>query len=137
MNVYIHSDLTGEIIKAFYQVYNTLGFGFLEKVYQNALLHELRKSGFEAEAQRRLSVFYDGMIVGEFFADIIVNETVVLELKSAKVILDAHKAQTLNYLKATQLELALILNFGPDPQIARIVHQTAKQNKKKIRENLS
>jgi GxxExxY protein len=115
----LHEELTGKIIGAFYTVYNTLGHGFLEKVYENALVLELRKQGMIAEQQKRIDVFYAGQRVGEYFADIIVEGCVVLELKAAEAIAPEHEAQLINYLKGTALEVGLLLNFGPKPQFVR------------------
>jgi len=122
MATYKHSELTSEIINAFYAVYNILGYGFLEKVYEKALMHELIKRGFQVAAQVPIKVYYDGVIVGEYFADLFVNDIVIIEIKTAESISDAHKAQLLNYLKATSKEVGLILNFGPTPQISRKVN---------------
>ncbi len=119
---YKHTELTSEIINAFYAVYNILGYGFLEKVYEKALLHELIKRGFQVLAQVPIKVYYDGVVVGENFFDLVVNDIVIIELKTAEAISDAHKAQLLNYLKATGKEVGLILNFGPTPQISRKVN---------------
>ncbi|GAB4578014.1 MAG: GxxExxY protein [Anaerolineales bacterium] len=119
---YKHSELTSAIINAFYVVYNTLGYGFLEKVYEKALIHELTKRGFQVAAQVPIKVYYDGVIVGEYFADLIVNDILIIELKTTEFISDAHKAQLINYLKATGKEIGLILNFGPEPQISRKVN---------------
>ncbi len=119
---YKHSELTSQIINAFYVVYNTLGYGFLEKVYEKALIHELTKRGFQVAAQVPIKVYFDGVIVGEYFADLVVNDIVIIELKTAEIISDAHKAQLINYLKATGKEVGLILNFGPEPQISRKVN---------------
>jgi len=121
-----HRDLTDKIINAFYEVYNTLGYGFLEKVYENALAHELRKRGFKVVQQAPIHVHYDGVIVGEYYADLVVNDAVILELKSVEAILDDHKAQLLNYLKATDIDVGLALNFGPRPQISRKVFEIAR-----------
>jgi len=121
-----HRDLTDKIINAFYGVYNTLGYGFLEKVYENALAHELRKRGFKVVQQAPIHVNYDGVIVGEYYADLVVNDAVILELKSVEAILDDHKAQLLNYLKATDIDVGLALNFGPRPQISRKVFEIAR-----------
>ena len=128
---YKHSDLTGEIINAHYQVYNVLGYGFLEKVYENALVHELRKRGYDVGQQMPVKVSYDEFVVGEYYADMIVNEVVILELKSVETINEAHSAQLINYLKATGIEVGLILNFGPNPQIARKIFDEAKSDKRK------
>ncbi|HYJ92682.1 MAG TPA: GxxExxY protein [Pyrinomonadaceae bacterium] len=99
MSKLLHSDLTGQIIKSFYEVYNALGYGFLEKVYENALGYELRQAGLVVEQQRPITVYYKGIAVGEYFADIFVNNLVLLELKTAERIIDAHEAQLLNYLR--------------------------------------
>ena len=107
-----HQELTEEIIGCAYRVYNKMGFGFLESVYEKCMLIELRKAGLEVESQRHLTVFYGNEIVGEFIADIIVNDTVILELKSAKQIIKAHEVQLVNYLVATGKPVGLILNFS-------------------------
>jgi GxxExxY protein len=104
--------LTERIIGCAFKVSNALGCGFLEKVYENALVHELRKQGLKAEAQRAINVYYDGILVGEFFADILVEETVLLELKATNDHAAVFTAQCLNYLKATGKPLCLLLNFG-------------------------
>jgi GxxExxY protein len=124
---YKHSDLTSAIINAFYHVYNELGYGFLEKVYENALAHELRKRGFTVAQQAPLQVTYDGIVVGSYFADILVNNSVILELKAADGIAEEHEAQLLNYLKASQIDIGLLLNFGPRPQIKRKIFETARE----------
>ena len=108
-----------EILDAFYEVYNQLGYGFLERVYQNALFFELKEKGLNVSAQRRCPVYYKGRVVGEYFSDIIVNELVIIELKACENILANHIAQLQNYLKASNIELGLILNFGPKPQMHR------------------
>ena len=126
MTTYIHSGLTREIIDCFYHVYNQLGYGFLEKVYENALCHELRKRGFVAVQQAPIVVWYDGIKVGEYYADILVEDKVLLELKSVSSLADEHTAQLLNYLKATGKEIGLLLNFGPKPDVRRKIFQTAR-----------
>jgi len=107
-----HRDLTEEIIGCAYSVYNKMGFGFLESVYEKCMLIELYKAGLKAESQKHLTVCYENEIVGEFIADIIVNDTVILELKSAKQIIKAHEVQLVNYLVATGKPVGLILNFS-------------------------
>ena len=107
------------MINSFYTVYNTLGYGFLEKVYENALIHELKKRGLRVQQQMPIHVYYDGELVGEYFADLLVEDKVILELKAAEDIAAQHKAQLLNYLKATEIEVGLLLNFGPEPKFAR------------------
>ena len=107
-----HSDLTEKIIGSAYTVYNKMGFGFLESVYENALLVELRKQGIAAESQRRIDVFYEDEIVGHFVADIAVEEKVILELKSVKNLNEAHEVQLVNYLVATSTPVGLLIDFG-------------------------
>lgn len=119
MQEYLYQDLTSEIISCFYKVYNTLGFGFLEKVYENALLIELNKSGLISERQKPIKVQYEDQIVGEYFADIIVNNKIILELKAIESLTEEHELQLINYLKATNIELGLLLNFGKKPEIRR------------------
>lgn len=96
------------------QVHNTLGFGFLEKIYENSLMVLLKREGITAKQQAPITVYFEGENVGEYFADILIEDKIVLELKSGEKIVDAHRAQTLNYLKATGLNLAIILNFGKE-----------------------
>lgn len=114
-----HSDLTESIIEAFYRVYNILGYGFLERVYENALLIELEKMGIPVKAQCPIQVLYEGSIVGEYFADLLVQESVIVEIKAARNLCPEHEAQLLNYLKATHIEIGLLMNFGPKPEIKR------------------
>ncbi|MBI5485434.1 MAG: GxxExxY protein [Deltaproteobacteria bacterium] len=123
----LHSDITDGILKAFYKVYNALGYGFLEKVYENALLIELVNSGFQVLQQHPIQVFYEKRQVGEYFADLIVNDLVVLELKAAECLRDEHATQLINYLKATQKEVGLLFNFGPKPEFKRIVFTNSFQ----------
>ncbi len=117
----IHEELSDKILGAFYEVYHHLGFGFLEKVYQNAMFLELNARGLEVVAQQRCAVFYKNREVGEFFSDIIVNQTIILELKACDTIAKEHISQLQNYLKASDIELGFILNFGPKPQFFRKV----------------
>jgi GxxExxY protein len=121
-----HRALTETVIHAFYEVYNTLGYGFLEKVYENALTHELRKGGLTVVQQAPIKVYYDGAVVGEYFADLLVNDLIILELKAVETLAPAHEAQLLNYLRATRYEVGLILNFGPKAQIRRKIYDIAK-----------
>jgi GxxExxY protein len=115
----LHENLTEKIIKCFYNVYNTLGFGFLEKVYENALLIELKKEGLNVSKQFPIKVYYNNCVVGEYFADITVNDCIILELKAAEVLIEEHELQLINYLKATEIEIGLLLNFGKKPEIRR------------------
>jgi GxxExxY protein len=117
----LHEELTNTVICAFYNVYNVLGHGFLEKVYENALAIELKKSGLSVTQQEGVRVFYDGTQVGDYFADITVNGLVILELKAAESLKNEHFAQLTNYLKATDKEVGLLLNFGRKPEFKRIL----------------
>ncbi|MFK7906206.1 MAG: GxxExxY protein [Chitinophagales bacterium] len=123
MSNYLHSDLTGKVINAFYTVYNKLGYGFLEKVYENAMMIELRNMGISVHKQFPITVYYEGEDVGKYFADIMVEEKVIIELKAHSTLLEEHEAQLLNYLKATEIEVGLLLNFGKKPQIARKIFE--------------
>ena len=119
-------ELTETIIGCAYGVANVLGNGFLEKVYENALAHELRKRGFQVEQQRAIPVYYDQVVVGEYLGDLLVEHNVLVELKAVKNIEDIHKAQCIHYLKATGLQLCLLINFGtPRVQVKRIVNNVA------------
>ncbi len=122
-----YSDLTDKIIKVFFTVYNQLGHGFLEKVYENAMLTELKKAGLYAERQVPIKVYYDQQEIGDYYADIIVNQLVILELKATQTIASAHEAQLVNYLKATQIEVGLLLNFGLKPELKRKVFLNANK----------
>ena len=122
-----YADLTEKIIAAFYRVYNTLGYGFNEKVYENALAHELRKLGMTVEQQREIQVYYDGQLVGNYAVDLLVNGLVTLELKAARELCNEHEAQLLNYLKATRVEVGLLLNFGVEPTIKRKVFDNERK----------
>ena len=108
----IYKDLSYKVVGLAMQVHTELGYGFLEKVYENALMILLNENGIKAEQQVPIKVYFHGQIVGEYVADILVENSIILELKAQEKIADAHKAQTLNYLKATNLKLALLLNFG-------------------------
>jgi len=123
MNADEKQDPTTErIIGCAFTVANTLGYGFLEKVYENALAFELRKAGLNVEQQKALTVHYSGIVVGDYFADLVVNESIIVELKSVRAIDESHVAQCLNYLKATQQQRGLILNFSPQRvEIRRLV----------------
>jgi GxxExxY protein len=116
--------LSGDVIGCAFTVLNTLGVGFLEKVYENALAYELRKSGLAVAQQRGVSVTYDGIVVGEYFIDLMVEQTLLVELKSVKALEEMHRAQCVNYLKASRLPLCLLLNFGkPRLEIKRVANR--------------
>jgi GxxExxY protein len=120
----VHSkELTEIIIGCAYTIANTLGNGFLEKVYENALAYELREKGFHVEQQRKIPVHYDGIVVGEYYSDLLVEENIMVELKAISALEDIHKAQCLHYLKATGIEICMLINFGtPKVQIKRIIN---------------
>ena len=122
-----HEQVTSLIIKSFYKVYNTLGFGFLEKVYQNALYLELLSEGLLVHKQRQINVFYHTQLVGEYYADLVVNEVVIVELKAHECLLEEHDNQLINYLKATEIEVGLLLNFGTKPEIRRKIFDNDKK----------
>jgi GxxExxY protein len=122
-----NQELTDAVLGAFYDVYNTLGYGFLEKVYENALSIELRKLGLAAVQQVPINVYYNGAIVGEYFADILVDGKVIIEVKSTQALAPEHEAQLLNYLRGTDLEVGLLLNFGPKPQFRRKVYDNTRK----------
>jgi len=129
MNNIKHQAITEKIINSFYTVYNILGYGFLEKVYENAMLIELRKTGLDVVPQAPIKVFYNDQIVGEYFADLIVGNSVIVELKATAKLSVEHEAQLLNYLKATKHEVGLLLNYGPKPELKRKVYDnTMKGN---------
>ncbi len=114
-----HTELTEKIIKIFYKVYNKLGYGFLEKIYEKAMVIEFERENIPAISQSPINVIYDNEIIGEYFADILVDNKVIVEIKATKNLILEHEAQLLNYLKATDIEVGLLLNFGPKPQIKR------------------
>jgi GxxExxY protein len=115
------SEVTEKVIGCAYKVSNALGCGFLEKVYENALAHELRKAGFRVDQQERVKVFYDGVEVGYYDADLIVEGKLIIEVKALRTLEDSHKAQCLNYLKATGNRLGLLINFGsPRVEVRRV-----------------
>jgi GxxExxY protein len=122
-----HQELSERIIKAFYKVYNTLGYGFLEKVYENALYIELALDGFAVERQKKIDVYYLGQRVGEYFADIIVEDLIIIELKAHDALIEEHENQLINYLKATEIEVGLLLNCGKKPEIRRKVFDNDKK----------
>ena len=116
-----YKELTEKIIEIFYRVYNKLGYGFLEKVYENAMMIEFKKDGIHAVPQAAIQVVYEGEVIGEYFADIMVENKVIVEIKAAKSLASENEAQLLNYLKATNIEVGLLLNFGRKPEIKRKV----------------
>ena len=121
MAEYKHKELTGEIINAAHTVHNELGYGFLEKVYHKSLFIELSKRGYSVEFEKPIEVRYDNQVVGEFFAGLLVENKVVVEVKAAGKYANVFEAQLLNYLKAMGLEVGLIINFGPSVEVKRMV----------------
>lgn len=117
-----HESLTEAVIKIYYQVYNELGYGFLEKVYQNAFYLALKQGGFMVEAQRKIKVWFRNVEVGEYFADLVVNDLIILELKADEALVKEHEAQLLNYLRGTDMEVGLLFNFGKKPEFRRKVY---------------
>lgn len=115
----LYSQTTDKIIKAYYKVYNALDYGFLEKVYEKALAIEIRKQGLNCVSQFPIKVHYDDSIVGEYFADILVGNQVIIELKAAETICKEHEIQLINYLRATNIKVGLLLNFGKKPEFSR------------------
>jgi GxxExxY protein len=114
-----HSRITDHVICCYYNVYNKLGYGFLEKVYEKALLIELKGRDVSAVPQHPIIVHYEGHIIGEYFSDLLVENKVIVEIKATRNFLPEHDAQLLNYLKATDIEVGLLLNFGPKPEVRR------------------
>ncbi len=123
----LYEELTSDIINAFYKVYNALGYGFLEKVYENALAMELSQRSHEVKQQIPIQVYYESQMVGEYFADMLIDGKVVLELKAAENLAREHEAQLTNYLKATKIEVGLLLNFGREPQFKRKIYSNSKK----------
>ncbi|MGC9375619.1 MAG: GxxExxY protein [Bacteroidales bacterium] len=116
---YLHQDITQKITKGFYKVYNTLGYGFLERVYQKALMIELIKMGFICQEEAPVKVFYDGTNVGDYRADLIVDNKVIVENKASETLCEEHEYQLINYLKATEIEVGLLFNFSKKPEFKR------------------
>lgn len=122
-----HEDLTGDIIKAFYEVYNELQYGFLEKVYENAMVIELRLRGFKVIPQKKTEVYYKMNNVGEYYTDLLVNDLVIIELKAAESLVPEHESQLVNYLRATNIEVGLLMNFGKKPEFKRKVYDNSRK----------
>ena len=122
-----HEQLTEKIIQAFYKVYNTLGYGFLERVYENAMFIELTAMGYKVEKQKKILLQYFGNIVGDYNADMIVEDIVTVELKANECLVEENENQLINYLKATNIEVGLLLNFGRKPQINRKIFDNDKK----------
>ena len=123
----LYSEITDKIINSFYKVYNVLGYGFLEKVYENALVIELERAGFAVLQQQNIKVYYENEVVGDYFADIIVNDLIILEIKAPEGLRDENKAQLINYLKATNKEVGLLFNFGKKPDFKRAIFSNERK----------
>jgi GxxExxY protein len=122
-----HAHLTRTIIGVFFEVYNELGFGFLESVYKEAMTIALEVTGLKVEKEFGLEACFRGHVVGSFKVDLLVNQCVIVELKAVRALGPAHEAQTLNYLRAGVLEVGLLLNFGPEPQIRRLAYSNERK----------
>lgn len=118
----LHKEISKSILQVFYEVYNELGYGFLEKVYQNAMYFELISQGYKVEAQKQIKVYFKNRVVGEFYADLLIDDTIIVELKACECLIGSHVAQLMNYLKATKIEVGLVLNFGETPDFKRLVY---------------
>jgi GxxExxY protein len=125
---YLYSELSDNIINCFYKVYNTLGFGFLEKIYQKSLEIELRKNGLMFESQYPVKVYYDNSIVGEYYADIFIESKIIVEIKAIEILVKESELQLINYLKSTNVEVGLLLNFGKKPEVKRRVFTNNKKS---------
>ncbi|HLN74089.1 MAG: GxxExxY protein [Methylococcaceae bacterium] len=117
----LYKEITEKIIKGYFNVYNTLGYGFLEKVYENAMALELHELGLEVKCQYPIAVFYNSKKIGDYFADMLINNRVILELKASKHLMEEHECQLINYLKATNIEVGLLMNFGKEAEYKRKV----------------
>lgn len=125
----LYQEKTELIIKCFYSVYNTLGHGFLEQVYENALCLELSAWGFTCEKQKPITVYYKDAKVGSYYADIIIDGTIILELKAAESLRQEHEFRLINYLKATEIEVGLLFNFGKTPEFKRKIFTVKKETR--------
>jgi GxxExxY protein len=132
MDNYKHSDITSKILRAYYNVYNKLGYGFLEKVYENAMLIELKRQGLFCERQKPVEVYYDLEKIGLYFADIVIDDLVIIELKAAETLIEEHEIQLVNYLKATNIEVGILLNFGKRTEYKRKVMMNEMKKIKSI-----
>jgi len=116
------------ILKVYYEVYNELGCGFLEKVYQNAMYFELKSLGYKVEAQKQIKVYFKNQLVGEYYSDLLVEDKVIVELKATELLMNVHVAQIINYLKSTPIEVGILLNFGEEPEFKRIIYTNDRKN---------
>lgn len=123
----IPQELIDIILKQFYRIYNDLGYGFLERVYQNALYFALVEQGLKCETEKPIKVYHDGHVVGDYRADLLVEDCVILELKACEELNPAHEAQLINYLKATEIEVGYLLNFGKKAKFSRKVYSNNRK----------
>lgn len=121
-------EIVDVILKHFYRVHYNLGYGFLEKVYKNALYFALTDAGLHCEVERNINVYHDGRVVGCYYADLLVENCIILELKTCEELNPAHEAQLINYLKATEIEIGYVLNFGKKPQFKRKIYSNNRKN---------
>jgi GxxExxY protein len=125
-----HQETTGQIIRTFYEVYNELGHGFLESVYEQAMMIALAEAGLHVARQFPITVHFRGQVVGEFRADIVVNDQVIVEIKAARAIESAYEAQIMHYLRATDSEIGLLMNFGPKPEFKRFICDNERKSRR-------
>ena len=119
----LHKEITEKIINAYYRVYNTLGYGSLEKIYENSMVIALKKTGLKVEQQKNIKVYYETEEVGDYYADLLVEDCVIIEVKAANALSEDHEAQLVNYLKATTIEVGLLINFGREPNFKRKIFE--------------
>jgi GxxExxY protein len=124
----LHKSITDIILKVYYEVYNELGYGFLEKVYQNAMYFELKSLGYKVEAQKQIKVYFKKQLVGEYYSDLLVEDKVIVELKATELLMNVHIAQIINYLKGTPIEVGLLLNFGEKPEFKRFIYTNDRKS---------
>jgi GxxExxY protein len=125
--IMLHEDITDKILKAFYKINNSLGYGFLEKVYENAMEIELQNIGCRVTKQKNIKVFYENKEVGDYYADLLVNDLVIVEIKASESLRKEHEAQLINYLKATDIEIGLLLNFGKKAEFKRKIFENERK----------
>jgi len=128
----LYEEITEKIIKAFYIVYNKLGYGFLEKVYENSMLIELRKYNLNVDSQKNIKVYYDNELVGDYFADLLVEDKIIVELKTSISLSQENEFQLINYLKSTDKEVGLLLNFGKKPEFKRKIFTNEMKKLKSV-----
>lgn len=124
----VHKSITDIILKVYYEEYNELGYGFLEKVYQNAMYFELQSLGYKVEAQKQIKVYFKKQLVGEYYSDLLVEDKVIVELKATELLMNVHIAQIMNYLKGTPIEVGLLLNFGEKPEFKRFIYTNDRKS---------